>query len=184
MPDHDGTANHTPGLHDGPRPDPDAALDPGPGLDRPLDLAVDVFQEEMVRLEDVFRLARVLPPARDDVGFELSSLDPQMVEGLRDLELVPPGRLEVADDRENRCAEQVDPDEGQVALRQFRLLDEGDDVALPVEFRHAELLRVGDAAEHDLRVVPMRLELFDHRSDPALQDIVAEVRAERLRPHE
>src|SRR5881392_1828033 len=44
----------------------------------------------------------------DDVGLELSSLDPQMVEGLRDLELVPPGRLEVADDRENRRAEQVD----------------------------------------------------------------------------
>src|SRR5205823_10888999 len=64
LPDYDGTANHAPGLDDGARPDPDAPLDPSPCLDRPLDLPLDVFQEEMVRLEDVFRLARVLPPAR------------------------------------------------------------------------------------------------------------------------
>src|SRR5438046_8744045 len=102
----------------------------------------------MVRLEDVFRLARVLPPARDDVGLELPSLDPQMVEGLRDLELVPPGRFEVVDDRENRGAEQVDPDEGEVAPWRLRLLDDGDDVRLPSEFAHAGSLRRGDATEH------------------------------------
>src|SRR5438046_3581603 len=100
----------------------------------------------MVRLEDVFRLARVLPPARDDVGFELPSLDPQMVEGLRDLELVPPGRFEVVDDRENRRAEQVDPDEGEVAPWRLRLLDEGDDVPLTVEFSQSAGLRVGGGA--------------------------------------
>src|SRR5207253_7309429 len=151
-PDHDGTANHAPGLDDGARPDPDAPLDPGPCLDRPLDFPLDVLQEEMVRLEDVFRLARVLPPARDDVGLELPPLDPQMVEGLRDLELVPPGRFEVVDDRENRGAEQVDPDEGEVALGRVRRLDEGDDVPLPADFRHADHLRVGDVSDHDVRV--------------------------------
>src|SRR5207249_11351044 len=131
-----------PGLDDGARPDPDAPLDPGPCLDRPLDLPLDVLQEEMVRLEDVFRLARVLPPARDDVGFELPPLDPQMVEGLRDLELVPPRRFEVVDDREDRRAEQVDPDEGEVAPGRLRLLDRSEEHTSELQSRFDVVCRL------------------------------------------
>src|SRR3989475_11788937 len=134
----------------------------------------------MVGLEYVLGFPRVLPPPGHDVRLDRSPLGPQMVQGLRDLEFVAPRRLQRPDDREDVLPKQVDPDEGQVALRCLRLLDEGQDVPLRIEFRHPEFLRARDVAQHDLRVVAVLLDLADHRADAALEDVVPEVHAEGL----
>src|SRR5438552_19102862 len=97
-----------------------------------------------------------------------------------DLELVPPRRLQAINDREDRGTQQVDAHEREVALRLLGLLDEPGNVPRGIEFRDAEALRMRDGTQRDARVVVVRLKLLDHVTDAALEDVVAEVHAERV----
>ncbi len=57
-------------------------------------------------------------------------------------------------------------------------------MAVRVQLRDAEHLRVGHVAQHDLRVVPLPLELLHHGADAAGEDVVPQVHAEGVLPHE
>src|SRR5207245_9973395 len=103
-----------------------------------------------------------------------------LLRGLRRVERGGPRWLLPLDDREDVFPEQVDSNEGELGLGRLRFLDQGDDVPLGVEFRDPKLLRVRDATEHHLGIVALRLALVDHASDSTLEDVVAQVDAERV----
>src|SRR5439155_14436951 len=159
-------------------PDSDTSFDCRALFDGPVNPTLDVVEEKVVRLEDVLRLPGVFPPALHDGGPNPPALFPQLVERLRNLELVAPRWLLRLDDREDIFPEQVDSNQGELGLGRLRFLDQGDDVPLGVELRDAKLLRVRDATEHHLGIIALRLELVDHASDSALEDVVAQVDAE------
>src|SRR6266704_2585819 len=178
--DDDGAFHHTSRRNDRPFPDSHTSFNGRALFDCAVNSPLDVVEEKVVRLEDVLRLPGVLPPTLHDGGPDPTALFPQLVEGFRDLELVAPRWLLPPDDREDIFPEQVDSDQGELGLGRLRFLDQGDDVPLGVELRDAELLRVRDATEHHLGVIAFRLELVDHATDSALEDVVAQVDAERV----
>ncbi len=77
-----------------------------------------------------------------------------------------------------RRAEHVDPDESEVALRLGRLLDETQNVPGGIEFGDAELLRVVDLREQNLRVGTAALELVDQIGDATDDEVVTQVHHE------
>src|SRR6266540_5316099 len=151
-PDDRGTPDRAAGLHDGAGSDLHASVDAGPAFYDSLDATFDVVEQEVIGLEDVLRPPRVFPPPAHEVGLEPRPALSKVVERLRDLELVSPGGFEPPDDREDVVAEQIDPDEGEVALRRAWFLREGEDVILAVELRDPKLLGVRDTAQHDFCV--------------------------------
>ena len=75
--------------------------------------------------------------------------------------------------------EEVDTDEGEVALGLLRLFFQAlDPAGAFVEFGDAERPRVGDLGQHDLGGGPGRRELLDQVGDPADDEVVAEVHHE------
>src|SRR2546422_2510249 len=147
LPDRDGPADHASLPDCGALLDPHPPDDLGPLLDGPLGPGLDALEDEVVRLEDVLWAARVLPPAVHEERLHRAAPLPEVVDRLRDLQLVPPRRLQTVDDGEDRGPQEVNPDERQVALRRLRLLDQAHDVALRVEFRDAEPFGVVDRAQ-------------------------------------
>ena len=78
----------------------------------------------------------------------------------------------------HRRTEDVHADQREIALRLLRLLLQADDLPGLVEFRDAELTRIGHLREHDLRVRPLGAELLHQRGDAADDEVVAEVHDE------
>src|SRR5438093_8040205 len=109
--DDHGAFHHTSRRDDRPFPDSHASFDGRALFDRPVNPPLDVVEEEVVRLQDVLRLPGVFPPALHDGGPDPPALFPQLVERLRDLELVSPRWLLPLDDGEDVLPEQVDSDE-------------------------------------------------------------------------
>ena len=72
--------------------DDDFALDAGLGVDRAVDAPLDRVEHQPVGLEHVLELARVLPPAVDDVRPDLEAAVDQVLDRVGDLELVAEAR--------------------------------------------------------------------------------------------
>src|SRR5438093_2382574 len=152
--DDDGAFHHAPRRDDRPFPDADTSFDCRALFDGPVNPPLDVVEEKVVRLEDVLRLPGVFPPALHDGGPDPPALFPQLVERLRNLELVAPRWLLRLDDREDIFPEQVDSNQGELGLGRRRFRDQGDEVTLEVEIPAAKLHRAGDARDHQLRTAP------------------------------
>src|SRR5207245_145425 len=90
--------HHTPRRHDRPLPDSHASFDNRALFDRSVNPTLDVVEEQMVRLEDVLRFPGVFPPTLHDRGPDRPAVFPQLIERLRDLELVSPRGLLPPDD--------------------------------------------------------------------------------------
>src|SRR5690349_18210546 len=84
----DDRASDDGAFDDGARFDDDFALHPRLGVDSAVDPPLDRVQDQPVRLEHVFELARVLPPSVDDVRPDLEPTIDQILNRIRDLELV------------------------------------------------------------------------------------------------
>ena len=176
--DDDRAADHRP-LDRRARFDHDLALDARLAVDGALDAAFERVEDEPVGLEHVLELARVLPPALDQVRADLERAIDEVLNGVGDLELIAEARPDALHGGEDLRAEHVDADECQVALRFLRLLDESDDAAV-LEFGHAEHLRIGHSCEQDLRGGFFALERLDEVGDAAIEQVVPEVHHERV----
>ena len=107
----------------------------------------------------------------------------QILDGVRDLELVPPGRFDRFDGLEDVRVEHVDADERQVALRLFGLFHQADDPAV-LELGHTEHRGIRHGCQENQGVGLPLPELLDQRYDAALEDVVAEVHDKRLHAQE
>ena len=214
----DGGEGPDEAVHDGrARPDdgraPDAAAHhPGPGLDHDppvelglgVDLAVDAplqgLEDQPVGLQQRGQLARVDPPAVEDLGADPQALVDQPLDGVGDLQLAASGRADGRHRLVDPLVEEVHADQGQVGRRWVGLLDQPDDRAVGVQLGHPEPLRVGDRLEQDLgareplrspapRVGAMaRSRSASNRSTKSLsallEQVVAEVHHEVVRTQE
>ena len=140
-------------------------------------------QDQPVCLEDVFELAGVFPPTLDDVRPHGEAAVDQVLDRIRDLELVPEARRDLVHRVEDLRAEHVHADQRQVPYRLLRLFDQTHHVAI-AELRDAEHLRVGYARKQDLRRGLLARELIDEMRDAFVEQIVAEVHHERIRSDE
>src|SRR5262249_62312853 len=100
---------------------------PPPAPPSPADEPLGPQQTPPVRLEDVVDLPRVLPPPADDVMVDDLSMVDQVLDRVRDLELVPERRLDVVHRFEDGCVEHVHADEREVGARLLGLFDKPDD---------------------------------------------------------
>ena len=100
-----------------------------------------------------------------------------------DLELLAGARPDRLDRLPDRVVEHVDADEGEVGLRLLRLFGQADDAAV-LELRDAELRRVRNLREQDLRVAAEAPVVVHERRDPVGDDVVAEVHDEGLAAQE
>src|SRR3954452_4619513 len=159
--------------------DDDFAFDARLGVDTSIDAPDDRVENQSVRLEHVLELARVLPPAVDEMRPHLETPIDEVLDRVGDLQLVPEARLDALDRVEHRRREHVNADQREIALRLLRFLDQPHDAAV-AKFRDAEHLRIADTREQDLRGGRARDELVDESVDAFVQEIVSKVHHERL----
>jgi len=105
--------------------------------------ADDALQNQSVRVENILELASVLPPSGNKMRLDIPPIFDQILDRVRDLELIAPGRFDGIHRVEDIFIEQIDADEGQIAFRLFGLFDEPDDPSV-AQLRDAEQLRIGD----------------------------------------
>jgi hypothetical protein len=104
-----------------------------------------------------------------------------VIEQVRDLELVAARWDQLVHDAEGIGPQEVHPDRDEVALGLGWLLFEADDVAIRVEFRDSEALRIRYLVQHRPGSPRPGLELFgDLRQRGTEQHVVAEDAAECL----
>jgi hypothetical protein len=108
-------------------------------------------QHDPVGLEEVLELPRVLPPPADRLRAHPVPVIHEVLDGVGDLELSAPRRLDRGSRLEHRRREDVDPGQRQVRDVLLRLLDQLYD-AVTIEDGHAETLRLRDLDEEDLSV--------------------------------
>jgi hypothetical protein len=173
----DGGAAHRGALEPHPLLDHHAALHPGVH-----ELAVDplgeVVEDQPVGLEHVVHLPGVLPPAVDDVRVHPLPRVHEVLDGVGDLELVAPGRLDGAGGVEDRRGEHVDAHEREVGGRLLRLLHEPGHAAV-AQLGHAVVLGVRHRREQDEGVGLLGAEGLDERGDAVAEQVVPEVHHER-----
>src|SRR5438445_1707534 len=145
--DHDGAADNAPAGDYGALLDPHPPCDLDSVLDGPLVHRRHVLEAQVVRLQAVLRATRVLPPSLHEVRLDPPALFPEGVNRVRDLELVPPRRLQPIDDREDRGPQQADSNKGEVRLRFLRFLSEAHDGAVLRELGDSEPLRLGHGTQ-------------------------------------
>lgn len=152
------------------------------GLRGVVDLAVDAPREALqdgpVHLQHVGDVPGVLPVALDDRAAHVGAGVDQMLDGVGDLQLAAPGRCDGADRVVDQRGEEIDADQGEVALGVLGFLLQADDLARVVEFGDAEGARVLDAGEQDLGVGAVGAEPVDEAGDSADDEVVAEVHHE------
>src|SRR3989442_785825 len=100
------------------------AFDPALSVDDPLDTALQCIEDQPVRLQHVLQLARVLPPAVDDLGPDREAPIDEILNGVGDLELVAEARPDALHRLEHLWSEHVDTDQREITYRFGRLLDE------------------------------------------------------------
>ena len=145
----DGRAAHVRVEQLGAGLDDDAALDPARALQLAVDARLERLEHPGVRLEQRVLLAGVEPPALEHLVADGVAVVDQPLDGVGDLELAAPRRLDGGDRLVHERREQVDADEGEVRRRVGRLLDEAHDLAAGAELGDAEALRVGHLAQED-----------------------------------
>ena len=123
-----------------------------------LDVADDGAEHEAVGLEHVLELAGVLPPAGDHVRLDAQAAVDHVLDGVGDLELAAGAGRDGLHAVEDGRGEEVHADQGEVAARLGRLLDEPRHVPVAVELGDAVALRVGDLLQQDERIRAARLE--------------------------
>jgi hypothetical protein len=175
-----------------------AGLDHDPAIELAVvDLAVhapfDAFEEEAVGLEEGRQLPRVDPPTGEDLGDDDVAGVDQPLDGIGDLELASPRRLDRRHRLVDAAVEEVHADEGLVGRRDVGLFDKPDDAPSVVELGHAKALRVLDMREEDLcsrcqrlflpepggrRPPPLCLEAGHETCEILLEEVVAEVHDE------
>ncbi len=153
-----------------------------PALDGALDqLAVvarlDHVEDQPVGLEHVLQAAGVLPPAGHLVGLHREPAVDEVLDGVGDLQLAAARGPDGLGRLHDRRGEHVDPDQGEVAARLRRLLDQGHHAAV-LQLGDAVRLRVGHALEQDHRVAGAGAEAVDQLRDAVAQQVVAEVHHE------
>ena len=122
----------------------------------------------------------VHPGAGVDLGEQPAAGD-VVVEHVGDLELAAAGGRQALDHVERVRSQEVDADRDQVRLRLRRLLLEPHDLALRVELRDAEPLRVGDLVQEGPGAPGAGLEGLGRGLEPvAAEDVVAQDDAERV----
>ena len=119
----------------------DAPFDAGGGVDRAGALRLQALEDGPVRFQDVAHLAGIDPAAFGDLAAHVEAVVDQVLDGVGDLQLAAGRGLDGVDGLEDAVVEQVDADDGQVAGRVARLLDDADEAPVP-QLRHAEVLRV------------------------------------------
>jgi hypothetical protein len=139
---------------------------------------LELVEDQPVRLEHVLHAAGVLPPAVDHVRIHAQAAVDERLDGVRDLELAAPGRLDRAGGVEDSGGEHVDAHEREVRLRLRRLLDEPRHIA-PVQLGDAVVLRIGHRREQDQGVGFLAPELIDEVDDAVAEQVVAQVHDER-----
>ena len=143
-----------------------------------LDAPGDLAEHESIGLEQVFGLARVLPPAPHLVRRDPHAPVDHALDGVGDLVLPAPRRLELGDHVVNGGAEQVHPHQRQVRGRVLGLLHQADDLAPFVQLGDAELAGVVHGGQQH-NAVGAATFIFRHQvSDAAAQQVVAEVHHE------
>ena len=136
------------------------------------------LQHHPVDLEHVGDVAGVLPVPGDQARLDpLTGVD-EHLDGLGNLQLAPPGRLELGDHVVHGRGEHVHADQREITLRLLGLLLQADDPALGVQLGDAELARVRDLGEHDLGGRPGLPEAVDQLGDAADDEVVAQVHDE------
>src|ERR671919_1915075 len=171
-------AGHQLGARLGDHPAPDGR----PGVYRSLDPRLQRLEHQPVALEQRILLARVDPPALEDLVVDAMAVVDQPLEGVGVLHLPPPRRLDGGDGVVHAAVEQVDTHQRQVGRRVDRLLDQPHDLAPVRQLGYAELAWVVDPGQQDLRrgrrSVARRLEAVGEAGQPLLQHVVAQVHHE------
>ena len=155
-----------------------------------VDPVLDGVEHEAVAVQERVLLAGVDPPAPQDLVPDLMAVVDELLDRVGDLELVARRRADRAHRVVDRGREEVHADQREIRRRIGRLLDEPHDVAAHVELGDAEVARVLDVREQDLRggrlaglaqlgrLVARGVERVDERAQVVLQHVVAEVHDE------
>ncbi len=141
-----------------------------------------LLEDQAVGLQHVLDLAGVLPPPRDEVGLDLVALVHQVLDGVGDLQLAPPGRPDRRR-RPRRCARRTcrrRPGPGRSSARAASR--RAGRPGRPRSSATPNIFGSGTGVSRIRRVRLARLELLDERRDAALEDVVAQVHDERSRP--
>ena len=189
----DGRAAHMAAHQAGAGLDHDPAVELAVGVDLAVDAPLDPLEQQAVGLEQRRELPGVDPPPAQDLGQDRVAGVDQPLDGVGDLELAPPRRLDGAHRLVDLVVEEVHADQGEVRGRHRRLLDQPEDPAGAVQLRHPELLRVVHVGQQDLgggqeqlvvpelwgrRPGPVGLEPGHEVAEVLLQEVVAEVHDE------
>ena len=182
---HDGSLQTSAGFDHNP------AFDARELVDRTVDSARERVEDQPVAVEQRILLPGVDPPSVEDLVRDGVTVVEQPLDRVGDLELTACRRHDRAHGFVNSDIEDVHAREREVGRRVARLLDEVAHVAVAVELGDAELGRVVDVSEQDLRgrdarrvvlqrrlFVPALLEAVDDLFQPQLQHVVAEVHDE------
>ncbi len=96
--------------------DHDPADDLAVVVDGAVEPRLEALEDQAVHLEHVGDVAGVLPVPGDRRRVDRAAVVEQPLDRLGDLKLAPPGRLEAGDRLVDGRGEQVDADQGEVAL--------------------------------------------------------------------
>src|SRR5262245_29470539 len=176
--DDDGTAYHRV-LDDGAGFDDHLALDSRLDIDGAIDAPLNRVENQPIRFEHVLEFAGILPPAVDDVRPHFQAAVDQVLDGIRDLQLVAEAGADGPDGLEHGRREHVDANQGKIAFRLRRLFNQPDDPAVR-QFRYAEHLWIRHAREQDLRHRLFADELLHEVRDALVEQVVSEVHDERF----
>src|SRR5688572_28215066 len=157
----------------------DLALDAALGVDAPLDPRLDSIQDQPVRLQHVLQSPGVLPPAVHDVRLDGEAAIDEVLDRIGDLQLVAKAGLDALNRLEHVGPEHVDTDEGQIAHRLDRLLDQAHHEAV-AQLGDAERLGIGHLRQQDLGRWTVALELPYEAPEVLVQEVVAQIHDERL----
>src|SRR5581483_7468587 len=159
--------------------DDHVARDLGLSGDAALYAALQVRQHHPVDVQHVVFLAGVDPAVGNDLRAHVEALVDQILDGVGDLQLVPPRRLDGSRGVEDVPVEHVDADDAQVTRRLLRLLDQPHD---PVPFEHGNthLRGIGHPGEQDQRVLGACLEVLHEGPNPALEEVVPQEQDEAI----
>ena len=146
-----GRSSHDAVFHLGSALHGDLPADLGSLVDASLDLGLEGLEDQPIGLQEIFALAGVDPPSIVDVGMNAILFIEQVLDGVGDLELSPPGRLDRLDRLEDMVIEHIDPHQGKVAGRTFWLLHQSDQPAV-VELRDAVPFGMRHPLQDDLTV--------------------------------
>ena len=166
-----------------PRFDDNPAVDRRRVVDLAVDARFDHLEQQSVCFQQRRQLSGVDPPTGQQLAAHPLALIDQPLDCVGDLQFAPWRRSDRTNSFVDGAIEQVHADQGKIAGRIGRLLDETNNVPGLVEFGDAEAMRIGNLLQQDLHgrrlVADARsFECVDEGTEILLEQVVTEIHHE------